>query len=73
MPDSVSYEEAVVVMTAGSPLFGLENAGGYFPGETIAVLGPGPIGLMAVQLVKALGSHPRDPDGHPRVTPRHRP
>jgi L-iditol 2-dehydrogenase len=56
MPDSVSYEEAVVVMTAGSPLFGLENAGGYFPGETVAVLGPGPIGLMAVQLVKALGA-----------------
>ncbi len=56
MPDRVSYEEAVVVMTAGSPLFGLENAGGYFPGETVAVLGPGPIGLMAVQLVKALGA-----------------
>jgi L-iditol 2-dehydrogenase len=56
IPAGVSYEEAVVVMTAGSPLFGLENAGGYFAGETVAVLGPGPIGLMAVQLVKALGA-----------------
>ncbi|HEU5320656.1 MAG TPA: zinc-binding dehydrogenase [Methylomirabilota bacterium] len=56
VPDGVSYEEAVVVMTAGSPLFGLENAGGYFAGETVAVLGPGPIGLMALQLVKALGA-----------------
>jgi len=56
IPDNVSYEEAVVVMTAGSPLFGLENAGGYFAGETVAVLGPGPIGLMAVQLAKALGA-----------------
>jgi L-iditol 2-dehydrogenase len=56
IPDSVSYEEAVVVMTAGSPLYGLERAGGYFAGETVAVLGPGPIGLMAVQLVKALGA-----------------
>jgi L-iditol 2-dehydrogenase len=56
IPDGVSYEEAVVVMTAGSPLFGLQNAGGYFVGETVAVLGPGPIGLMAVQLVRALGA-----------------
>ncbi len=56
IPDAVTYEEAVVVMTAGSPLFGLQNAGGYFAGETVAVLGPGPIGLMALQLVKALGA-----------------
>jgi L-iditol 2-dehydrogenase len=56
IPDSVSYDEAVVVMTSGSPLYGLERAGGYFAGETVAVLGPGPIGLMAVQLVKALGA-----------------
>ena len=44
------------MMTSGSPLFGLENAGGYFAGETVAVLGPGPIGLMAIQLVRALGA-----------------
>ncbi len=56
IPEGVTYEEAVVVMTAGSPLFGLQNAGGYFAGETVAVLGPGPIGLMAIQLVKALGA-----------------
>ena len=56
IPDGISYEEAVVVMTAGSPLYGLERAGGYFAGETVAVLGPGPIGLMALQLVKALGA-----------------
>src|SRR2546422_10926846 len=43
-------------MTSGSPVFGLETAGGYFAGETVAVLGPGPIGLMAIQLVKALGA-----------------
>jgi L-iditol 2-dehydrogenase len=56
IPDNVSYEEAVVVMTAGSPLFGIQNTGGYVAGETVVVLGPGPIGLMAVQLVKALGA-----------------
>lgn len=56
IPGNVCYEEAVVVMTAGSPLFGLQNAGGYFAGETVAVLGAGPIGLMALQLAKALGA-----------------
>src|SRR3989475_9577389 len=56
IPEGVSYEEATVVMTSGSPLFRLENAGGYFAGETVAVLGPGPIGLMAIQLVRALGA-----------------
>jgi L-iditol 2-dehydrogenase len=56
MPDHVTYDEAVVVMTAGSPLYGLQIAGGYFAGETVVVLGPGPIGLMALQLVKALGA-----------------
>lgn len=56
IPDAVTYEEAVVVMTAGSPLFGLQNAGGYLVGETVVVLGPGPVGLMAVQLVKAMGA-----------------
>lgn len=56
IPAGVSYEEAVVVMTAGSPLYGLQVAGGYFAGETVAVLGPGPVGLMALQLVKALGA-----------------
>jgi L-iditol 2-dehydrogenase len=56
IPPEVSFEEAVVVMTAGSPLYGLQVAGGYFAGETVAVLGPGPIGLMALQLVKALGA-----------------
>src|SRR5687767_2716271 len=42
IPDGVSYEQATVIMTSGSPLFGLENAGGYFAGETVAVLGPAP-------------------------------
>lgn len=56
IPDHVTYDEAVVVMTAGSPLYGLQISGGYFAGETVVVLGPGPIGLMALQLVKALGA-----------------
>ncbi len=73
IPDGVSYEEATVVMTSGSPLFGLENAGGYFAGETVAVLGPGPIGLMAIQLVRALGATRVILTGTRRLAPADRP
>ena len=54
--DNVSYEEAALVTTAACVHFALDNVGGLLGGETVVVLGPGPIGLMAVQLVKALGA-----------------
>lgn len=54
--DNVAYEEAALVTTAACVHFAIDNFGGLLGGETIAVLGPGPIGLMAVQLVKALGA-----------------
>ncbi|MCE1252232.1 MAG: zinc-binding dehydrogenase [Anaerolineae bacterium] len=57
IPDNVSYDEAALVTTAACAHFALDNIGGLMGGETVAVLGPGPIGLMAVQLVKALGAH----------------
>ncbi len=54
--DNVAYEEAALVTTAACVHFALDNVGGLLGGETVAVLGPGPIGLMGVQLVKALGA-----------------
>ena len=56
IPDNVSFEEAALITTAACVHFALDNVGGLLGGETVAVLGPGPIGLMAVQLVKALGA-----------------
>src|ERR1035437_4901382 len=56
IPDNVSYEEAALVTTAACVHFALDNIGGLLGGETVAVLGPGAIGLMAVQLSKALGA-----------------
>jgi L-iditol 2-dehydrogenase len=56
IPDSVSYEEAALVTTAACVHFALDNIGGLLGGEVVVVLGPGPIGLMGVQLVKALGA-----------------
>lgn len=54
--DNISYEEAALVTTAACVHYALDNIGGFMGGETVAVLGPGPIGLMAVQLAKALGA-----------------
>jgi len=56
IPDNISYDEAALVTTGGCAMNGIENVGGFMAGETVAVFGPGPIGLMAVGLVKALGA-----------------
>jgi L-iditol 2-dehydrogenase len=56
MPNHVTWEDAVLIMTAGTGMYGLDAVGGYVAGESIVVLGPGPVGLMAVQACKALGA-----------------
>jgi L-iditol 2-dehydrogenase len=56
LPDNVTFDEACMVTTAASPLWAIDLMGGYVAGETVLVLGPGPIGLLAVQLCKALGA-----------------
>lgn len=54
--EKLSYKAATLITCAGTALYGIERAGGIGPGETVAVIGPGPIGLMAVQLAKVLGA-----------------
>lgn len=54
--DNVEYEEAALVTTAACAHNAIDNIGGFLGGETVVVMGPGPIGLMAVQLSKALGA-----------------
>src|SRR5215813_8934215 len=56
LPDNLSFEQACMVTTAASPLWAIDLMGGYLAGETVLVQGPGPIGLLAVQLCKALGA-----------------
>lgn len=56
LPAGLTFEQAVVVTTAASPLWTIDLMGGSLTGESVLVLGPGPIGLMAVQLAKALGA-----------------
>lgn len=55
MPDNVTFAEASLCDTAGVALHGLELTG-ITPGGTVAIVGPGPIGLSAMMLAKALGA-----------------
>ena len=56
IPESLSFDEATLITTAGTAQYGITRIGGVRPGETVVVSGPGPIGLMACQLVKAEGA-----------------
>jgi threonine dehydrogenase-like Zn-dependent dehydrogenase len=56
--DDMSDEEATLVVTAGTAMYGLTELGGLVAGESVVVTGPGPIGLLGVAVAKALGAQP---------------
>ncbi len=56
--DTMTDEEATLVVTAGTAMYGLTELGGLVAGESVVVTGPGPIGLMGVAVAKALGAQP---------------
>jgi L-iditol 2-dehydrogenase len=58
VPDTMSDAEATLVVTAGTSMYGLTELGGLVAGENVVVIGPGPIGLLAVAVAKALGANP---------------
>lgn len=58
VPDGMSDEEATLIVTAGTAMYGLDVLGGLIAGESLAVTGPGPIGLMSAAVGKALGADP---------------
>jgi L-iditol 2-dehydrogenase len=58
VPEWMGDEEATLIVTAGTALYGLDVLGGLIAGESLVVTGPGPIGLMGVAVGKALGADP---------------
>ena len=54
MPDEVG----ALVVTAGTAMYALTELGGLVAGESVAVIGMGPIGLMTAAVAKALGASP---------------
>ncbi len=55
MPSNVSFEEGAVVEPAAVTLHGMRKVK-INPGETVVVLGCGPIGQIAVQFAKIMGA-----------------
>jgi L-iditol 2-dehydrogenase len=58
VPEGMSDEEATLIVTAGTAMYGLDVLGGLIAGESLVVTGPGPIGLMGVAVGKTLGAQP---------------
>lgn len=55
IPDNVSYEVAALCDTAGVAMHGIDLVG-ITPGGVTVVYGPGPIGLCAMRIAKAMGA-----------------
>jgi L-iditol 2-dehydrogenase len=56
IPEGVTLEEAAMTEPASVALHALRRAGGCSIGETIAIFGVGPIGLMVAQWARAMGA-----------------
>ncbi len=66
IPDDMTDEEATLVVTAGTAMYGLTELGGLVAGESVVVTGPGPIGLARCRGRQGDGRAARDPDRHAR-------
>jgi len=55
LPENVSFREGALVDTAGVTLHGMELSG-ITAGGTVVVIGPGPIGLIAMRFARILGA-----------------
>jgi len=56
MPEGLTANHAAFTDTVGIVLWAFERAGGVKGGETVAIVGPGALGLLAVQVARALGA-----------------
>ena len=55
IPDTVSFEESVIVNQGALGLHAIRRCR-IEPGDTVAVIGPGLVGLITLQLAKAVGA-----------------
>ena len=65
-------EEATLVVTAGTAMYGLDVLGGLIAGEGVVVTGPGPIGLLGVACRQGARRRPGDPHRYARYAARAR-
>lgn len=58
IPEAVSVEEAAMTEPTAISVHAVVERAAVRPGETIVVLGPGPIGLLCLQVARACGAGP---------------
>lgn len=56
LPPSVGFDAGVILTTVGTVMHAFDVLGDLLVGARVAVIGPGPIGLLAVQVAKELGA-----------------
>ncbi|NAS27375.1 zinc-binding dehydrogenase [Herbidospora sp. NEAU-GS84] len=56
LPEGLSFDAGVVLTTAGTVMHAFGVLADVLAGARVAVLGPGPIGLLAVQVARELGA-----------------
>lgn len=56
LPSEVDFEKGAATDPACIALHGIRRSGGIKPGETVVILGTGPIGLFACQWARILGA-----------------
>ncbi|MTD54250.1 zinc-dependent alcohol dehydrogenase [Amycolatopsis pithecellobii] len=56
LPDHLSFDAGVVLTTVGTVMHAFDVLGSLLVGARVAILGPGPIGLLATQVAKELGA-----------------
>jgi threonine dehydrogenase-like Zn-dependent dehydrogenase len=56
LPDSLSFQEGAILEPSANSYKTVIQEGGLMAGETIAIFGPGPIGIFCVQLAKVAGA-----------------
>jgi 2-desacetyl-2-hydroxyethyl bacteriochlorophyllide A dehydrogenase len=56
LPDSIDFDTAVVLTTVGTVMHAFDILNTLLVGSSVAVIGPGPIGLLATQVARELGA-----------------
>ncbi len=56
IPEGISFDQSILITTAGTAFYAFDKMGGYIAGDTVVVVGPGPIGLCLVAAARALGA-----------------
>ena len=58
IPDNVTFEDAAMAEDLGVVITAVDDHQAIKLGDTVAILGPGPIGLLSLQVAKACGAGP---------------